>query len=320
MRLQEAYSTLELSSDATPAEAKKKYRELSKKFHPDINKEPNAEDKFKKINEAYSVVQSGKDNELQNFQSNPGINIEDFVNQHFKKQRIVREIHNSVIITFKEAVFGCKKDIQYKRNIKCDTCSGQGQKVESNGCLACGGTGKTVMRQGPMTFIGPCSTCKGNLNIKQCNTCGGKSVLEAETSIAVTVPGGVENGNVLRISGKGEYAGTMQNPFINQLIDQYTDMFLHLTVVQSSDFKVVDNTIITNYDISLLDALGGCTVEVITLDGQQTIQVPPSSKNKDIVSIPNLGVGRVGPHNVILNVNYPKDIDKLVDYLKNKDL
>ena len=319
MRRSEAYLILELSSDATPEEIKKQYRKLTKKYHPDVNKDTNADDKFKKINEAYSVIQSGKDNEPQFNQNNSGIDLEDFINQHMRKHRVIREIHSSITLTFKEGVFGCKKDIQYKRNIKCESCGGQGQIIESNGCGTCGGTGRIFSRQGPISFFQPCNVCKGKQNIKQCTECVGKCVLEADTSITVTIPGGVKNGNILRIAGKGEYVGSGQNPFTNQLIDQYTDAFLHLIVAEDLRFKIDGNAIVTNCDISLLDALTGCSIEIITLDGQHMIEVPPSSKNKDIVSIPNLGVGREGPHNVVMNIDYPKDTNKLIDFLKNKD-
>ena len=99
MRLDEAYSILEIPSSSTPDEAKKKYRQLSKKYHPDINKEPGAEDKFKKINEAYQIVSTGKDTEA----SRP-------VPQHNYPSNI--DIRTT--ISFKESVLGCKQSLKFQ--------------------------------------------------------------------------------------------------------------------------------------------------------------------------------------------------------------
>src|ERR1700690_4210551 len=133
MDLKTAYSILELSSEASPEEAKKKYRELSKKRHPDIDKTLGAEERFKKINEAYQVVSTGESTdrvpESQNW--NP------FIKRSYSEFSVQHEIHAEIIslstsISFVESVLGCKKDIKYKRNVKCQICNGIGEQTINN--------------------------------------------------------------------------------------------------------------------------------------------------------------------------------------------
>jgi molecular chaperone DnaJ len=317
MDLKTAYSILELNENASPEEAKKQYRNLTKKYHPDINKEPGAEDKFKKINEAYQCVQSGKGNEevdqfAQNcYYQNPFININDFID--FKQNRF----NNSTIqinetISFKESVFGCKKTLKYNRDTKCSHCNGNGFINKNNGCTKCNGQGRITIKQGNSIFIQTCDKCFGQAPKDPCQHCNSTGIINLEASVQVTIPGGVKNGNVLRLNRMGNYCG---GGIMG--MDQYSDVFLLITVIQDPDITLCDNNVISNVNLTLLEALTGCTKIVRTLDGDKEINITPKIRHHEIISLPNLGVNRVGNHNFIVNIDYPDNVDNIISMLKD---
>lgn len=306
MNLKEAYSILELSPDASPEEAKKKYKELTKKMHPDINKAPDAHETFVKINEAYQVVSSGKStdqNIRSSHQGNP-----------FGRQVVVNvsNISLQTTISFKESVFGCKKDLKFNRKVKCQECDGHGEKAINNGCEKCGGKGQVVARQGSVIMIQTCDKCFGRSEAISCSNCNETGMLEAEASVNVTIPGGIEDGNVLRLQGMGHFAGTF-GPF-----DQHTDVHLRVTVQKDENLSLSGMDVIFNLEISLLNALQGCQKTVNTVLGKQDITIKPLSKNKEEVIIPKLGVNNIGNQRVILDVKYPDNIDKLISILNEE--
>lgn len=325
MKLSEAYSILELSSNASPEEAKKKYRSLTKKYHPDLNKEPDAEDKFKKINEAYECVKSGKGNEPEynsshNHQSwSMGIDLNDLFGQHRSQQHRIRNESNIALkasISFKESVLGHKHNLSYKRKVKCESCDGSGSKLINNGCSECGGQGVIITRQGNMITQRACHKCHGRHQSENCAECKTNGFLEVETSISVNIPAGISNGQTLRLQHMGNYSGSVSN-FMG-MSDMYTDANLSVCVEDSNGMSIVGSDVISHLNISLYDALQGCSKNVITIDGEKSININCKSKNKDEVIIPKLGLNKVGNHRVILNVEYPENVEDLIKYL-NKD-
>lgn len=306
MNLAEAYKILELSSNASPEEAKKKYRELTKKYHPDVNKEPDAENKFKKINEAYQCVQSGRgtdreDNVINNSHYNP-----------FGGQRIINNepVNLFCEIDFKESVLGCKKEFKFNRKIKCTECDGNGEYHTHNGCDKCGGKGRVITKQGNIIFARTCDKCLGVSPVTSCNTCSATGILGAEASVDVNIPGGVQTGSILRLGGMGNFLGNFMG------MEQYTDALLHIKVIADADFKLEGMHVISNVTVSLLEAIQGCKKTVKTILGSQDVDIKPLSKNNQEVILPHFGVNKVGNQRVIINVNYPNDIDKLVSSLK----
>lgn len=315
MNLKEAYSILELPSSATPDEAKKKYRELTKKFHPDINKEPGAEDKFKKINEAYQVVSSGKSTDRQDLDWDmQDIPFDPFggFNSFFMNKNVAHKATNvdlNTRISFKDSVLGCKKELKFSRNIKCKDCNGNGKTSGPNGCTACNGKGQTFTRQGNTVFVTTCQKCHGKVKTEPCNTCQATGLLKTESAISVSIQGGIQNGDVLRINGMGNFV-TAAGPF-----DKYTDAHLRVIVDQENGLKLDGQHVVSELEISLLDALKGCNKSVNTILGLQDIEIKPQSHNKDEVLIPKLGVNGIGNQRVILKVKYPNDINSLIDHL-----
>ena len=317
--MSEAYEILGLSENADELSTKTKYRELTKKYHPDINKEPGSEDRFKKINEAYTRIKKGGNDEpsfsngFEGGFSNFNINLNDFFNPFSNSEKIVNGdvITIKLKLSFKESIFGCKKDIKYKRNLKCKKCNGEGKELIKNSCSKCHGIGKIKLVQGNMIFMTTCTNCKGNKNSKKCFECSGNGFISSNSSIDLTIPGGVRDNNILRVSGMGNF---IRNP----IQEGYTDIHVHLSIDQDNyfEFNGENEHISSNLDISLIDALTGCSKIVNTLDGEKEIEIPKLSKHKDIISISKMGVNRHGDQKVKLNIIYPDNISELIDFLK----
>jgi len=309
MNLKEAYSILEIPQTASPEEAKKKYRELTKKYHPDVNKDAGAEGKFKKINEAYQVVSSGKSTDREDMhwnqpQQNP------FGGQAWQQVAPVDNISLHTTISFRESIQGCKKELKFNRKTKCKDCHGQGQTTINNGCDKCGGRGQVTGRQGNMIFIQTCDKCFGKSQTLPCNTCSMRGSVEAETSINVTIPGGITDHNILRVAGMGHFAG-----YLFGQLEQHTDVHLHVRVTPESGLRLEGTHVISHLEVSLLEALQGCKKTVKTILGDKEIEIEAKSRHKDEVVIPHLGVNGVGDQKVILDVKYPSDVGSLIDIL-----
>lgn len=311
MNFKEACSILGVASDATADTAKAKYKELAKKLHPDVNKEPGAEDKFKKVNEAYTRFQEGDKPEpvVQNRWPG-GVHVQSpFGRQVFHEPENI-DLYET--ISFKESVLGVKKEIKFSRQAKCGTCNGLGEAPKDNGCKNCGGRGQVTGRRGNMIFVTTCSQCQGRVKMETCKECKGRGTLHTDVSVHVSVPAGIQDGNILRLQGMGSFMGSMIG------MDQYTDAFLHIRVVPVLGLHIEGRDVVTTLKVTLLEALIGCDKDVKTYDGQKDVQVPALSKNKDEILIHKMGVGGEGNQRVILEVSYPKDTSKLVKALKEE--
>jgi molecular chaperone DnaJ len=315
MNLKEAYATLEIPDGSSEAEAKKKFRELSKKLHPD-NKETGDEAKFKKINEAYQRIQSGEDDPREAYANGAGPGWANFRQQRQQAQVIeLTNVEVGTIISFKEAVLGTKKEIKYSRQAKCQNCGGNGEIKLNNGCQKCGGKGQVISRQGNMIAVATCPDCFGKANVTECSACKGDGLVNTDVSVHVSIPAGIRDGTTLRLQGMGNYAGSVMG-----IMDQYTDAFCHVTVHPEPGLRIEDQSVVSDLTISLLDAIKGCERSVKTIHGQKTAKIKPHSRNKDEVIIPHCGVGGQGPQRVILDVQYPKNTDKLVGVLINEEI
>ena len=316
MKLKEAREILGISENATPEEIKKRYRDLSKKYHPDLSKEPDAEEKFKKINEAHNRIQSGEEDVDQNMRGNPwgGMNpFDGFFGGGFSrqaKQYSSEHISIHTKISFKESVLGVKKEISFCRKNKCSECNGVGEFKVNNGCDKCNGRGQSVYTRGTMAFVQTCDKCMGRVSRKKCNKCSTSGMIETDVTVTVSIPGGVSNGNILRLAGMGNFAGQ----FVS--MDQFTDAHLYIEVEEEPGLTLDGTTVISNLEISLLEALKGCSKTVKTILGEKEININPASKNKDEVIIPNLGVNNKGDQKVILSVTYPDDLSNLIKLLE----
>jgi molecular chaperone DnaJ len=327
MNFKEAYALLEIPEGSSKEDAKKAFKKLAAKCHPDVCKEPDAENKFKKINEAYQVIESGKSTDpgQQGNWSSYGhasspFDIQDILNDMMgrnsrspfaRHQYNIRatDIYMCETISFREAVIGYKKEIKYSRNIACKKCDGLGSITLDNGCKLCGGRGRTVTARGPMLVDQTCSACFGKIKTESCSECNSTAYVKTETSISVNIPPGIFNGNVLRLGGMGNYSGTMSG---------YTSVLLTLTVIEDPGLKIQDKDVLTELHISLLEALQGCKKKVKTIDGEKEINIDALTKNKDEVILSKLGVAKIGNERVIIHVDYPTYCRELIEVLNKK--
>ena len=317
MNLQEAYNLIGVPSSSSQDEVKKKYRELSKKYHPDVNKDPGSEDHFKKINEAYARIQSGEPDNQPGFGfpfQNNRSNINDFINfQSFIQQS--RPIDHNIEISFKDSVFGTKMDLSYHRQDMCKPCSGTGSKSLNN-CTTCNGSGRVVKTQGQMMIVTSCPTCNGNSPKENCTACNHTGKISLTTTINLTIPGGIVNGNVLRLQGIGNFAGVggmFQGPM-------FGDVHVHVKVIEEPGLKLEGRDVVTDVKLSLLESLEGCKKSVKTVNGDMEISIPSKIKNKDVLTLPNLGVEKIGNQRVNVDVDYPENINDLILFLKQKEI
>lgn len=322
MNVKEAYKVLGLEETASKDDAKKAFRKLAAKYHPDVNKDTSAENEFKKINEAHQVVESGQPSTREEQQAN-GVGwqptnwasgVEDFFN-HFGSQRstqrriFAQDITLQQTLSFKESVIGCIKDITYKHNIKCNTCNGSGEKIVDNGCEICHGAGRVETQRGNTIITSMCAKCRGKASHEACNVCQSNGFVNTETTVSVNIPPGATEKSILNLGPRGNYAGTVFGA------DQYSKLSLTIHVKPQAGLSIINNDVICEVKVSLLEAFKGCLKSVSTIDGKKEINIPKLVKNKEEVILPNLGIARKGNQRVIVYVNYPNNIEPLIEIL-----
>lgn len=321
MNLSEAYKVLNVSEDVPPEQLKKKYKELTLKYHPDVNKSPDAESEFKKINEAYSLIQDYRENPNKYSQPNDfnPSDFFDFFNQGFnpfqsrqpKKRGTSAPININEHISFKESVLGAEKKIEFKRRVDCEHCSGIGRGFNKAACHSCQGRGVMVAQRGNFVYQTPCRNCNGKPSYIPCKPCNSQGLVDIETSLNVKIPAGVPNEGVLRLSNIGHfYAEDMMGN------SRYGDVLLKISVEHDPDLSISGNNVHYTLNLSLLESLTGTKKKIRTIDDEREVEIPPSSRNLETITIPKMGVARAGDQVVILNVQYPEDKQKLIKYLR----
>ena len=315
----EYYDRLGLSKDASQDEIKRAYRKLSKKYHPDINKEPGAEEKYKEILEAYETLsdaqkraaydQDGPDGangfggqgSFGGFDGGAGFGgFEDIFSSFFgggatrnpNAPRQGDDLQYRVNLSFEEAVFGAEKEIHYNREVTCKTCSGSGAKPGTSPvtCGRCHGHGViNVDTQTPLGMMRrqvTCDVCHGTgQEIKDpCQTCHGTGREKQSHKVSVKIPAGVETGQQIRLAGQGE-AGFNGGP--------YGDLFVVINVNPSDKFTRDGSTIYYTLNISFVQAALGDTVEVPTVHGNVEMVIPAGTQTGKTFRLKGKGAPRL---------------------------
>ena len=343
------YEVLGVSKNATDEEIKRAFRVLAKKYHPDVNKEAGADEKFKEIGEAYSIL-SDKNKRAQYDQFghaafdgaqggagfNMGdINLDDILSNLFgggfggfsssfsgfggssaNRAHRGEDMLMRIKLSFEEAVNGCKKDIKVNVTESCDKCHGKGGFGEIT-CSTCGGAG--VIREEQRTLFGmmqtqkTCPTCRGEgKSFKEiCSECHGDGRVEKNKTLTITVPAGIDTGNQLRLSGKG---GAGINGGANG------DIYLEFIVEDHKYFERHDDDIYLEIPVTITDAILGCKKEIPTLNGSGFIEIKPGTQNYTKLKLKGKGIKGVNSRNpgdmyVVINVIIPTKLTK-----KQKDL
>ena len=315
----EYYDRLGLSKDASQDEIKRAYRKLSKKYHPDINKEPGAEEKYKEILEAYETLSDaqkraaydqygpdgangfGGQGSFGGFDGGAGFGgFEDIFSSFFgggatrnpNAPRQGDDLQYRVNLSFEEAVFGAEKEIHYNREVTCKTCSGSGAKPGTSPvtCGRCHGHGViNVHTQTPLGMMRrqvTCDVCHGTgQEIKDpCQTCHGTGREKQSHTVSVKIPAGVETAQQIRLAGQGE-AGFNGGP--------YGDLFVVINVNPSDKFTRDGSTIYYTLNISFVQAALGDTVEVPTVHGNVEMVIPAGTQTGKTFRLKGKGAPRL---------------------------
>ncbi len=237
------------------------------------------------------------------------------------KQARGRDISIEINLNFKEAVFGGARKVLITKNSLCDQCQGTGAKTGSGmtQCTTCSGNGKIrETRQsimGSFTTVRECNICnrKGQVPKEKCPHCAGSGVRRMQEEIEIKVPAGIENGEVIRMTGRGE---AMPN-------GQPGDLYVKIHVESHKTIKREGTTLISTLPIKLTDALLGGSYHVETLDGSVEIKIPAGITHGEMLRIREKGVpterGR-GDFMVKVNIEIPhklsRKVQKLVEDLR----
>ena len=318
------YETLGVSRDADKEEIKQAYRRLARKYHPDVNKESGAEERFKEINRAYEVLSepevrarydrfgeagvSGAAASGAGFQDDMSGFADIFESifsgfggapggqpQQRRRSGPVRgdDLRLDLKLDFREAIFGGEKEIRISHLETCEVCNGSGAKpgTRPRTCGTCNGSGQVrrVTRTpfGSFTQVSTCPTCDGTGTVVEdkCDACGGKGANQVTKKLKINVPAGVDNGTRLRISQEGD-AG--------QRGGQPGDLYVYLFVNEDQEFHRDGINIISEIKISYLQAILGCRLEVNTVDGPVELVIPSGTQPNTVMKLENRGVPRLG--------------------------
>jgi molecular chaperone DnaJ len=276
------YKELGVTREATQEEIKKAYRKAALKYHPDRNPSKEAEEKFKAISEAYSVLSDeNKRREYDTFGKEPrvdiGFDIQDMWNSFFHganpNRRVwpARDVETVVYISLEEAFSGIEKEVKYKADSTCPGCNGTGDASgERIQCPRCQGTGMESFRRGNFAIQRTCPECGGTGSIikNKCSKCAGLGSIKQDRVISVTIPAGVPPDIRMRIPGHGGSGGF---PGYGEVKG---DLFVHVITQPHDDFIRNGDDIIYKLTLSPAKATLGGTVEINNFLCQSTVEIP----------------------------------------------
>jgi len=311
------YEVLGVDKNSSAEDIKKSYRKLARQYHPDVNKEPDAEEKFKEVKEAYDVLSDdqkratydryGHQDPNQGFGGFGGGGADfsggfgDIFDMFFGgggRQRDPNapqrgnDLQYTMTIDFKEAVFGKETEITIPRNESCDTCHGTGAKpgTHPKTCTTCHGTGQQeIVQNTPFGRIANrrvCSVChgKGKIIVEKCTTCHGEGRAKKQRRIKVNIPAGVDDGAQIRLSGEGE-GGLRGGPA--------GDLYVVLRVRKHEFFDREGDDIYCEVPINFVQAALGDEIEIPTLSERVKLKIPAGTQTGTYFRLKGKGVPRL---------------------------
>lgn len=351
------YTLLGVEKGATKDDIKKAFYKLAAKYHPD--KKGGDESKFKEINEAYQILSDERkrkeyDTYGQTFNgAGPqqggfgGFNQGDFSDMQFDfgdlgdifgdmfgggfggaREKRGRDISLEIDVPFTEAIFGTERNVLISKVSSCTTCSGSGARpgTKKKTCITCNGQGK--VRDVKKTFMGSfqtvrtCDVCHGQGQVpeEKCSDCRGAGVLNKREEIHITVPAGISNGEMIRMSGMGE---AVQGGITG-------DLYVKVNVITHKLWKREGNDLVITHEIKLTDALLGAKHSIDGLDGSVEVEIIPGATHGETLRVKGRGVphihekGRRGDVLVKLSIAMPKKLSRkalaFVEGLKEEGL
>ena len=344
------YKILGVDQGASQEEIKKAFRTKAHKCHPD--KAGGDEAKFKEINEAYQVLGDAKKRsqydqfgsafenaqagggfhgfdgfrDYSNYANGFNVNMDDLgdifggIGDIFgfggRKSRSRRgaDIQALLTVEFNEAVFGCEKEVNLKKTVKCDHCKGNlaepGTKIDT--CKTCNGTGRTTGVQrtilGNMQVQMTCEKCKGEgkTYAELCKKCSGRGIIEEQVKLNIKIPAGINDGETIRLTEQGEAGEKGANS---------GDLYIKVQVKPDNRFERRGDNILSKSDIGFTQAAIGAKIDIETVDGFVSLKIPAGTQSGTIFKLKSRGAyslhsNKRGDHLVEVIVNTPKNINR----------
>ena len=334
------YEILGVSKDASKDEIKSAFRKKARELHPDVNKAPDAEEKFKELGKAYETLSDDNKRATYDRYGEDGLKNAGFdtggpfaggfgdLNDIFETffggfggfgfggapdpnapQR-GDDLRYDIKLKFEEAAFGVNKEIKFDHLEVCPDCNGTGAEkgTQKKTCPQCNGSGqvKTVTRTplGSFAQITTCPHCHGSGQVidKPCKTCQGHGQITKERKVEIKIPAGVDNMSKIRVSSQGD-CGINGGP--------NGDLFVVIHVEPSNYYKRDGINVFTELDISPAQAVMGDIVTIKTLDGEKEVQIPSGIQHSNIVKIKGAGIPVItkpsqrGDHIVVVKIKIP---------------
>ena len=338
MAKRDYYEALGIDRNANGADIKKAYRKMARQYHPDINQEAGAEERFKEINEAHDVLSDDQKRAAYDrfghaaFDGTGGMggagaggfdfdfgDIFDIFNNFAGgggNQRRRRngprkgsDLRYDLTLDFEEAIFGVEKTVDVTRPEQCDTCTGSGAQpgTDSSRCKHCNGAGEVRKVQqsilGSFVNVSTCPVCEGAGEVIEtpCTTCSGRKYVQKTRNLSVKVPAGVDADTQIRLTNEGG-PGANGGPAGN--------LYVFIDVKPHAYFKRQGNDIVLDLEVNVAQATLGDEVMVPTVDGEEPLKIPAGTPSGKVMRLRNKGVpylrssGR-GDQLVVVNVTIP---------------
>lgn len=339
VRKRDYYEVLGVQREANADEIKKSYRKLARQYHPDVNKDSDAETRFKELNEAYEVLSDDHKRAAYDRFGHAAVDgsagsgggftgdfsgfggLGDIFEEFFgfgnrttnrRAPRRGADLRYDLSITFEEAAFGIEKEIEVARHDTCSRCAGKGAEPGTTPlkCTTCNGTGEVRRVQqsilGSFVNVTTCPTCRGEgetISIP-CTQCRGNKRVRTSRPINVKIPAGVDTGTQIRLAGEGEM-GEHGGPIGN--------LYVVLEVKPHAYFRRREDDVVLEMQINVAQAALGDEIEVPTLDGKEKIAVTAGTQTGKVYSlrgkgIPHLRRGGRGDELIVIQVVTPSNL------------
>lgn len=338
------YEILGVGKNATKDELKKAFRQKARQYHPDVNKAPDAAEKFKEIGKAYETLSDDNKRQIYDRYGEEGLSNAGFNPNSFSMEDIdLSEIFSSffggmrgfgggystnpnapergddlrldIEVGFLEACFGIEKEIKVRHLEHCETCNGTGMQKDAKDtvCPVCGGRGRvqksTQTILGSFTSVTTCPNCHGTgKNPKSfCKTCNGLGSVEKEKKLTIKIPHGIEHGSKMRVSNEGNAGRNGGRP---------GDLYVVIHVKQSKEFIRQGFDIFTELEITTPQAVLGDEITVNTIHGETTAKIPSGIQNGERITLKGFGVpylgsdSQKGNHYITIKVMVPKKLSE----------
>jgi len=334
------YAVLGVSREATEAELKRAFRKLAQQWHPDVNKDAAAHERFKEINEAYQVLSDPQRRQAYDLFGRAGVagagegfgagfeggfgGFGDIFDAFFgggtgtaRRGRPApgADLRYDLRITFEEAILGVEKEIEFPVLERCPTCSGSGAKpgTSPTTCPQCNGRGEVrTVRQtmlGQMVNVSACPRCRGEGRIVEqpCETCRGDGRSEKRKKLRVTIPAGIDEGHQIRLSNEGE---------VGPRGGAAGSLYVAVHVAPHKRLSREGTELFYELGVSIAQAALGTTIKVPTIEGDEEVEIKPGTQPGTEVRLRGRGVphlrrsGMRGDLHVLINVAIPTKLNK----------